>query len=71
MLLILNDALQSFVEEICNLPSIRELLYVCVGPFSFVRCVRTYLSTDRAEVGISVERTAIQEMMQARQRWLG
>jgi hypothetical protein len=44
--LVVNDVLQSSVEEICNLPSIRELLDVCVGPFSFVRCVRTYLGTE-------------------------
>ncbi len=37
---LMSHTIESSIKELCDVPSVREMLDVCMGPFSFVRCMR-------------------------------
>jgi hypothetical protein len=43
---LMSNTIKQSIKELADVPSVREILDACVGPFSFVRCMRTYLGPD-------------------------
>jgi hypothetical protein len=47
---LMKNTITSSVNELADVPAVREVLDACVGPFNLARCLRTYLSTDSSKL---------------------